>query len=200
MLSERFLGRLHNEFPSFYDRVNAEAMEEAARIQKETGGDLERALVRARLSGAASVWWPYVKGAFPLVGRDRDAMRAFSRIVLTVSHVVGHPPATMDAARDHVLGVLRQSLDVERLKRIVGGEAEPAKEAAAGAAAGAGLVASMTAVMAPLNAFRSVKKWGRFMPVPVRVTVAAVIVAALLSVPLVAGYSAGIHAEKAAGR
>lgn len=195
MLSEPFLARLESAFPQFYDRVDAEAFEDAQRIRKEAGGDLERALVRARFEGTRRIWWPYVRGSVPLVGNDRHAMEAFTRLVLTVDHVVGFQPQGMDAARKQVVGVLRQSIDVERLRRLVGhGEKEDAKAAATGA----GLVASMGALMAPIASFRSARKWLRVVPPPLRVTLAGVVVAALLSVPLVAGYSAGHNAEKAA--
>lgn len=193
MLSERFLTRLEDAFPHFYDRVNADAMEDAVRLLKDAGGDLEKALVRARFEGAGRLWWPYVKGAIPKFGNDLRAMEEFSRLVLTVHHVAGHAPSTMEDARARVVSVLRSSLDVERLKRALGREE---KEAAAGAAAGAGIVASMTALVAPIQSVRAARRWLRFIPPPLRVTLAAVVVAALLSVPFVAGYSAGHHAER----
>lgn len=195
MLSERFLTRLQDAFPHFYDRVNADAMEDAVRLLKNSGGDLEKALVRARFEGAGRLWWPYVRGAIPKLGNDLRAMEEFSRLVLTVHHVSGHAPATMEDARSRVVSVLRSSLDVERLRRVLGREE---KEAAAGAAAGAGVIASMTAVVAPIQSVRAARKWLRFIPPPLRVTLAAVVVAALLSVPFVAGYSAGHHAEREA--
>lgn len=195
MLSERFLHRLEDAFPHFYDRVNADALEDAVRLRQEAGGDLEKALVRARFEGARRIWWPYVRGTVPLGKDEMPAMEAFTRLVLTVFHLVGQPPATMEAARAKTVGVLRDSLDVERLQRLLGRDE---KDAAKGAAAGAGVVASMTALVAPIRAIRGARKWVRFVPVPLRVTLAAVVVAALLSIPLVAGYSAGQHAEDAA--
>ncbi|HWH08640.1 MAG TPA: hypothetical protein VNX21_05530 [Candidatus Thermoplasmatota archaeon] len=196
MLSERFLGRLEDAFPHFYDRVNADAIEDAMRLRSEAGGDLERALVRARFEGARAIWWPYVRGTVPLARDELPAMEAFTRLVLTVFHLVGQPPATMEAARGRVVAVLRDSLDVERLQRMLRREEkEAAKDAAKGAAAGAGVVASMTALVAPLQSLRAARKWVRFVPPPLRATLAAVVVAALLSIPLVAGYSAGQHAE-----
>lgn len=195
MLSDRFLTRLEDAFPHFYERVNAEAVEEARLLLKEAGGDVQQALVRARFKGAGRIWWPYLQGSLPLVGKDLPAMEAFTRLILTVDHVVGYQPPTMTDARRQVLHVLHQSLDVERLKTLVGrGEKEEAKAAAAGA----GLAAGMSALMAPLTAFRSARKWTRLVPPPLRITLAAVVVAALLSIPLLAGYSAGQHAETAA--
>lgn len=197
VLNEKFLARLHEAFPEFYDQVSAEALEDALRIRKETGGDLEKALVRARFESARRVWWPYLKGSVPFLHRDRDAMEAFSRLVLTVDHIVGHVPPTMHDARSQVVGVLRSSLDIERLKRLLGRDKE--RQAAAGtAAASAGFVASMTALVSPVTAFRHASRLARYTPVPVRVTLAAVVAAALLSVPLVAGFSAGHHAEASA--
>lgn len=195
MLSERFLLRLEDAFPHFYDRVNADALEDAMRLRQQTGGDLERALVRARFEGAGRIWWPYVRGTVPLVKNELPAMEAFTRLVLTVFHLVGQPPSSMEAARSRVVSVLRDSLDVERLRRLLGRDE---KEAAKGAAAGAGVVASMTALVAPLQTMRSARSWARFVPAPLRATLAAVVVAALLSIPLLAGFSAGQHAEEEA--
>lgn len=192
MLSETFLSKLHEAFPSFYDRVAAAALEDAARLSREAQGDLEKALVRARFEGAGRVWWPYVRGSVPLVGNPQPAMEAFTRLVLTVQHLAGHPATSMEEARTRTIDVLRQSLDVERLKRALGRDE---KEAAKGAAAGAGMVASMAAVVAPIQSVRSARRWLRFLPPPLRVTLGAVVVAALLSVPIVAGFSAGQHAE-----
>ena len=192
MLSEKFLAQLHASFPTFYDRVAADAMADAGRLSAAAKGDLEKAIVRARFEGAGRIWWPYVRGTVPLVGNKQPAMEAFTRLVLTVQHLAGHPPASMEEARTRVVDVLRQSLDVERLRRALGREE---KEAAKGAAAGAGMVASMAAVVAPLQSVRSARKWLRFVPPPLRATLAAVVVAALLSVPFVAGISAGQHAE-----
>lgn len=199
MLSERFLLRLEDAFPHFYERVNADALEDAVRLRQETGGDLERALVRARFEGAGRIWWPYVRGTVPVVKNELPAMEAFTRLVLTVFHLVGQPPGTMEAARTRVVSVLRDSLDVERLRRLLGREEkEAAKDAAKGAAAGAGVVASMTALVAPLQSMRAARKWARFLPAPLRATLAAVVVAALVSIPLLAGFSAGQHAEEEA--
>lgn len=199
MLSEKFLRRLSDAFPAFYERVNEEAMREAARLREAARGDLEQALVRARLQGAAHLWWPYVKGSVPLVGREREAMEEFSKLVLTVDHLVGYQPPSMEAARDQVVQVLRNSLDYERLARLVKREADrDAKEKAAAGATGAGIAASLTALMSPVTAFRSLRRWVRFVPPPMRVAIGGVLAAALLSVPLVAGYSAGLKAEEAA--
>lgn len=199
MLSERFLGRLEDAFPHFYDRVNADALEDAVRLRQAAGGDLEKALLRARFEGARDLWWPYVRGTVPLGKDELPAMEAFTRVVLTVFHLVGQPPATMEAARRKVVGVLRESLDVERLQRILRrDQKEAAKDAAKGAAAGAGVVASMTALVAPIQTLRGARRWLKFVPPPLRATLAAVVVATLLSIPLVAGYSAGQHAEQAA--
>jgi hypothetical protein len=198
MLDDAFLVRLGQAFPYFYARVDEEARAEAAKLRIETGGDVEKALSRARLSGTARLWWPYVKGSIPLVRRDRDAMEGFSRLVLTIDHVVGYEPGGMEQARDHVAGVLRSAIDYERLKDLVTREDGEAKAAAAGA----GLVATAGAVMAPLalarSLFTNVRRWGKFVPPPARVAIGAVVVAALASVPLVAGYSAGRKAEQAA--
>lgn len=198
MLDERFLSRLSDAFPHFYARVDEEARAEAARLRIETGGDVEKALARARLTGTARLWWPYVKGSVPIVRRDRQAMEGFARLVLTIDHVVGFEPGGMEQARAHVVGVLREAIDYERLKDLLGRKDEEAKAAAAGA----GLVATATAMMAPLTmartAFANVRRYGKFVPPPARVAIAAVVVAALASVPIVAGYSAGRKAEQAA--
>lgn len=195
MLNEKFLGRLKESFPEFYQRVNEEAMQEARDLRDAAHGDVQQALVRARMQGAARVWVPYVRGTIPFAGDDRPAMEAFSRLVLTVDHVVGYAPPSMEAARDQVVSVLRSSLDVERLRHLL---ERDEKQAAAGAAAGAGLLASASALMSPITAYRQARKWMRFVPAPMRVAAGAVVAAAILSVPLVAGYSAGIQAEKAA--
>lgn len=197
MLSERFLARLHDELPSFYAQVEDAARLDAERYLAQANGDRAAALARARIRGAARVWWPYAKGSLPFVG-ERDAMKEFTRLVLTVDHLVGRQHATPDEAREHVVAVLRRSLDVERLKRIFGRDE---KEAAKGAAAATGLLASASALMAPLTAFRQMRGALRFVPPQARLAAAAVVAAALLSVPLVAGYSAGLQAERAdAGR
>lgn len=199
MLNENFLSRLSDEFPEFYARIDEEARAEAARLRIAAKGDVGKALARARIEGAARLWWPYVKGSVPLAKRERDAMEGFSRLVLTVGHVVGHEPGGMEQARTHVAGVLRQSLDYERLKDLVDRRGkETAKDEAKAAAAGAGIMASVTAMMAPVTMFRSARRYARFVPAPARVAVAAVVVAALASVPFVAGFSAGHKAEQAA--
>jgi hypothetical protein len=191
MLSERFLRRLEDAFPHFYDRVNADAMEDARRILQETNGDVDAALARARMQCAGRLWWPYAKG---IVGRDLDAMEAFARLVLTVDHVLGHAPPTMDAAREQVVRVLRHSLDVERLRALLA--ARPAAKQAAGA--GAGLFASVAAFLGPLATLNKARKWARFVPTPLLVALGAVVAAAVLSIPIVAGYSAGHQAERVA--
>lgn len=192
MLNDRFLARLSDEFPQFYAQVDEEARADAARLRIQTQGDAAKALARARLEGTARIWWPYVKGSVPLLHRDRAAMEGFTRLVLTVDHVVGYEPGGLDASRDHVVSVLRSSLDVERLKDLV---SRREKEEAAAAAAGAGIMASATALMAPVNMLRGARKWARWLPPYARIAAAAVVVAALASIPLVAGYSAGRHAE-----
>ena len=199
MLNEGFLSRLHDAFPEFYAKVDEEARSEAARLRIATNGELGKALARARIEGAARLWWPYVKGSVPVAKREREAMEGFSRLVLTVGHVVGHEPGGMEGARSHVVGVLRQSLDYERLKDLVATrQKEQVKDEAKAAAAGAGIMASVTAMMAPVSMFRSARRYVRFVPPPARVAVAAVVVAALASIPLVAGLSAGHKAEQAA--
>ena len=198
MLDERFLSRLRDAFPTFYARVDEEARAEAAKLRIETGGDVEKALARARLQGTARLWWPYVKGSVPVVRREREAMEGFARLVLTIDHVVGYEPGGMEQAREHVVGVLREAVDHERLKALLERKDTEAKAAAAGA----GLVATASAMMAPLTlartAFANVRRYGKFVPPPARVAIAAVVVAALASIPLVAGYSAGRKAEAAA--
>lgn len=199
MLNEKFLSRLREAFPEFYERVDREAAQDAMDLKAAAHGDVQQALVRARMQGAGRVWVPYVRGALPVVGNERPAMEAFSKLVLTVDHVVGYSPPTMEAARDQVVNVLRNSLDVERLRRLV--DRDTKKAAATGAAtatAATGIMASATALMSPITAYRQASRWIRYVPVPVRVGVGAVVAAAVLSVPLVAGYSAGIQAEKAA--
>ena len=195
MLNERFLGRLSQAFPEFYPKVDDEARVEAERLRAAAGGDVGKALARARLEGAAKLWWPYVKGSVPVVRREREAMEGFSRLVLTVGHLLGHKPPTMEAARAHVTGVLRQSLDYERLKDLVG---QREKEEAKVAAAGAGIMASVTALMAPVTLARRGFRFARLIPGWGRIAIAAVVVAAAASVPVVAGYSAGRKAEYAA--
>lgn len=196
MLNEPFLSRLSEAFPSFYARVDDEARAEAARLRTETGGDVEKALARARMVGAARLWWPYVQGTIPVVGKEQAAMEGFARLVLTVDHLVGYEPETMEAARDQVVGVLRHSLDFERLRDIV--TREDSRSAKAAVAGAAGLMASMSALMAPVTMVRTARKWIRFVPGWGRVAVAGVLAGALASVPVVAGYSAGQQAEKAA--
>lgn len=195
MLSDAFLGRLRAAFPTFYERVNNEAAVEAARLRAEAGGDLQRALMRARFESAGRLWWPYVKGVVPLVGDDQDAMEGFSRLVLTVYHLVGHSPGSMEEARDRVESVLRNSIDVERLQRVLRRDTRSAGETAA---ASAGIVASIGAMWAPLRAWKSFRTGIRFVPPPLRIALAGVVAAALASVPVVAAYSAGRQAEKSA--
>lgn len=197
MLNEKFLARLHVAFPDFYGRVREEAASDAAMLLHDADGDVTQALVRARLMGAGRIWAPYVKGSIPWIGKgkERDAMEAFSRVVLTVDELAGYRPPTMEAARDQVVNVLRNSLDVERLRRLLDRDQ---RKAATGAAASAGIMASATALMSPITAYRQARRWMRFVPVPIRVAAGAVVAAAVLSIPLVAGYSAGIQAEKAA--
>ncbi|GEM_PF-6075505 len=195
MLDERFLTRLSQAFPTFHDRVDAEAKAEAQRLLAQSGGDVQRALVRARFEGAARLWWPYVKGSVPVVGDDRGAMEAFTRIVLAVDHVLGHQPPSMEAAREQVIQVLRSSLDVERLSKLAGGEGP---QAGKGGAAAAGLVASVAALWAPVSAARRVARAARWLPRPVKYGVGALVLATLASIPIVAGFSAGRQAERAA--
>lgn len=195
MLSERFLSRLSTAFPQFYARIDEEARSDATRLLAATQGDVGKALARARLEGAAKLWWPYVKGSVPMVSRERDAMEGFSRLVLTVGHLLGHDPQSMEAAREHVVGVLRESLDYERLKDLV---SRREKEEAKAAAAGAGIMASITALMAPVTMARKGWRVVRFIPGWGRLAIAAVVVAAAASVPVVASYSAGRKAEDAA--
>lgn len=196
MLNDKFLSRLKEAFPSFYERVNEEAKRDAKQLLAEANGDVQQALVHARMRGAAGVWVPYVRGALPLVGNERPAMEAFSRLVLTVDHLCGYVPESQEAARDQVVQVLRNSLDVERLRRLMDRDERQAAKGAAGAAASAGLLASATALMSPVTAYKQARRWMRFVPVPLRVAAGAVVAAAVLSIPLVAGYSAGIQAEK----
>ena len=195
MLNERFLTRLSQEFPGFYAKVDEEARAEARRLLDATQNDVGKALSRARLEGAAKLWWPYVKGSVPGVRRERDAMEGFSRLVLTVSHLLRHDLPSMEAAREHVLSVLRESLDYERLKDLV---SRREKEEAKAAAAGAGIAASITAMMAPLTMARKGWRYARLVPGWGRIAIAAVVVAAAASVPVVASYSAGRKAEDAA--
>lgn len=199
MLSERFLARLEGEFPQFYERVNNESMHEAARYRAEAGGDVQKALLRARFDAAGRLWLPYVRGTIPFVGDERPAMEAFSRLVLTVDHLVGYVPPSMEAARVQVVEVLRNSVDYERLHRVLDRqEKEKAKAAAGATAATAGLMATVTTLMAPIQMYRSARSAVGFVPPQLRIALGAVVVAALLSVPFVAGYSAGMQAEKAA--
>jgi len=193
MLTEGFFTRFAAAFPSFYARVDQEAAAEARRLLQETDGDVAQALSRARLEGAGRLWWPYVRGSVPVVGDDLPAMQQFARIVLTVDHLVGHPPASMDAAREHALFALRRSLDVERLAKLAGRE----NESHAGAAT-AGFLASAAALWAPISGVRRVTKAARWLPTPVKWGLGALVVASLASVPIVAGYSAGRQAERAA--
>lgn len=193
MLDKEFLDDLRAEFPAFYDRVHADAMREASRLRAEAGGDVDRALMRARVSGAANIWWPYVKGAVPLVGDERPAMEAFTKLVLTVDHVVGYQPPDMETARRQVVHVLENTMDTERLLKLLNRKDEKNDEAAA-----AGIIASTTAFLAPLNLLRRMRKGARFVPAPVRVAIGAAIVVTVLSVPLMAGFSAGTQAERAA--
>lgn len=195
MLDEPFLSRLSAEFPSFYERVNADAMVRAARLRADAGGDVQKALARARFEGAAQLWWPYVRGSMPFIHADRAAMEGFASLVLTVDHIVGYVPPSMEAAREQTVTVLRSSLDYERLRRLVGSEE---KEAGKAAAAGAGLVASAGALMAPLSTLRQARRFVRILPGPARIALGGVVLAALASVPLVAGYSAGRQAERSA--
>lgn len=192
MLGDTFLTRLSTAFPTFYERVNSEAAAEAERLRGETRGDMEKAILRARFEGATRLWWPYVKGSAPIVGDDADAMEAFTRLILVIDHLVGHHPASMEAARDQVVAVLRNSIDVERLRRLVASDAKDS------GAAKAGLVASFAAVMTPLSLAGRAGKLYRFMPPALRLTLAGVVVAALASIPIVAGYSAGRQAERTA--
>lgn len=198
MLNEKFLSRLREAFPEFYERVDREAAQDAMDLKAAANGDVAQALVRARMQGAGRVWMPYVRGAVPFVGNERPAMEAFSRLVLTVDHLVGYAPPTMEAARDQVVNVLRNSLDVERLRRLVDRDTRKAAAGAATATAATGMMASATALLSPITAYRQASRWIRFVPVPVRVAAGAVVAAAVLSIPLVAGYSAGIHAERVA--
>jgi hypothetical protein len=195
MLNVKFLARLSQAFPSFYARIDEEARSEAARLRIATEGDLAKALARARLEGAARLWWPYVQGSVPLVRRERAAMEAFSKLVLTVDHVVGHEPGSMEAAREHVVAVLRDSLDVERLRDLID---RKERDDAKAVAASAGLMASVTAMMAPLSVLRSARRVSRWLPGWGKVAAGAIVVGALASVPFVAGYSAGRKAEQAA--
>lgn len=195
MLDEKFLSRLSMAFPEFYARVDEEARTEAARLRVEANGDLAKALVRARLEGAARLWWPYVKGSVPFAKSERAAMEGFSRLVLTVGHVLSHEPGGMEQAREHVVGVLRQSLDVARLKDLV---TRREQEEKAAAAAGAGIMASVAAMISPISVARRGWKIARVIPGWGRVAIAAVVVAAAASVPIVAGMSAGRKAEQAA--
>jgi hypothetical protein len=189
MLNARFLSRIEEQFPFFYARVSEQAAQDAARIRSAVGGDVQKALVRARTEGAGRLWWPYVKGT---VGKDRDAMEAFTRLILTVDHLSGYEPASMDEARTQVVSVLRESLDVERLRRAL---SKPKVEGAAGAA---GLLASAAALVAPVGAARKVWAVVRWLPDGILIAAGAVAAAAILSIPLVAGYSAGHHAERTA--
>lgn len=195
MLDEAFLSRLSAEFPSFYDKVSADAMARAARLRAAAGGDVQKALVRARFEGAAQLWWPYVRGSVPLLHQDRAAMEGFSSLVLTVDHIVGYVPPSMEAAREQVVGVLRSSLDYERIRTLLGSEE---KDAGKAAAAGAGLVASASALMAPITTFRQARRFLRVLPGPARIALGGVVLAALASVPVIASYSAGRQAERSA--
>lgn len=195
MLDDAFLARLRAGFPTFYERINDEASREAARLLSESGGDVQKALVRARFEAARGLWWPYVKGSMPMVGDDRQAMEGFARIVLVIDHLVGFPPPTMETARDQVERVLRSSLDVERLRKVLQKDTRSTGETAA---ASAGIVASIGALWAPLSAYRRFRGSIRFVPPPLRIAIAAVVVGALASIPVVAAYSAGRQAERIA--
>lgn len=195
MLNERFLARLSERFPGFYAKVDEEARADAKRLLAATSNDVGKALARARLEGAAKLWWPYVKGSVPMVRRENEAMEGFARLVLTVGHLLGHDPGSMEAARAHVTAVLRESLDVERLKDLV---SRREKEEAKAVAAGAGVMASVATLMAPISMARKGWRLARLVPGWGRVVIAAVVVAAAASVPVVASYSAGRKAEDAA--
>jgi len=196
MLDDAFLGRLAHTFPEFYERVNEHAGHEAERLLTAAHGDPHRALVRARFSGAAHIWWPYVKGSIPMIGRDRAAMEAFTTHVLTIYHVVGYQPANMAAARDQVVGVLRAAVDVERLKDAVGGLRGVDRETAV--AAGMGALATASSVIGPLVRSKGLRRLAKAVPIPMRIAAGVVMATALASVPLVAGYTAGLKAEDAA--
>jgi hypothetical protein len=195
MLDEKFLSRMGQAFPAFHERVDEEAREDARRLLQEAEGDVQRALLHGRFLGAGRLWWPYVRGSVPVVGDDRAAMEQFARIVLTVDHLLGRPPASLEAARDRVLDVLRHSLDVERLARLAGREGPDAGKATA---ATAGLLASLAALWAPVGTVRRVAKGFRWLPVPAKIGVGAIVVAALASIPVMAGYSAAHNAERSA--
>lgn len=198
MLTQKFLADLRAQFPEFYPRVNEEAMRAASRLRAEAGGNLERALVRARIEGAADLWWPYVKGSVPVVGTKRPAMESFTRLVLTVDHLVGYQPPDMEAARRQVVHVLEETVDIERVLQMVGIDQKEEK-AAAGAAAGvAGLAASFTTLLAPFQLLGRARKFARFVPAPVRLAIGAAVVVTLASVPIMAGISAATQAERAA--
>jgi hypothetical protein len=193
MLHARFIARLEDAFPHFYDRANADAIEDAERLLKDTHGDVEAALHRARFEGAGRLWWPYVKGSVPFVGNDAAAMEVLTRLVLTVDAIVGLPPPTMKEARSHVVEVLENSLDVERLRRFV------ASDKKAEGAAGGGLVAGMMALLAPVSMVKNARAWTRFVPASLLIVMGGVIVAALLSLPIMTGYSVGHQAEARRG-
>ncbi|MEA3202119.1 MAG: hypothetical protein QOE90_3547 [Thermoplasmata archaeon] len=193
MIDERFLARLSLAFPSFYERVDAEAAAAARSLLDESHGDVQRALVRARFEGAGRLWWPYVKGSVPVLGDDRAAMEQFTRIVLTIDHLVGHKPGSLERAREQVTDVLRASLDVERLGRLAG--RGRTGKAAAGTA---GVFAGLAAVYAPIKAVRRVAGAVRWLPAPAKATLAGLALATAASIPIMAGYSAGRHAERAA--
>lgn len=193
MLTDPFLDRMSEAFPDFYARVDAEALAEAQRLLRASNGDVPRALVRARMEAAGALWWPYIQGSLPFVGNEGAAREGFARLVLITDHVVGFRPQGMEAARTHVLDVLRGTLDVERLMRIArrGDEGQAA-------VAGAGIVASVTALVAPIGIARRVVRVAKWLPLPARVAIGGAAVAALASIPLVAAYSAGLRAERAA--
>lgn len=201
MLSQDFLSDLRAQFPEFYARVNEEAMRDASRLRAESGGDVNRALVRARVQGAASVWWPYVQGVVPVVGNRRPAMEAFTRLVLTVDHLVGYQPADMDTARRQVSHVLEEAIDAERIMKLVGLDKKEEKAAAAGAAGAAaagGMMASLTTLVAPFQTLRQARRFAKFIPFPARVAIGAAVMVTLASIPLMAGVSAATNAERAA--
>ncbi len=192
MLSREFLEDLRDAFPTFYTRVNEEAMHEASRLRAETGGDIEKALMKTRIQGAGALWWPYVKGSIPFFGDDRPAMEVLTRLVLTVDHVVGYQPNDMETAREQVVRVLEQTFDMERVRELLKNDASEE------GAAAVGMLASATALLAPLRRFGSLSKKVRFIPMPARIAIGAAIVVTLASIPLMAGYSAGTQAERAA--
>lgn len=195
MLDERFLARLSAQLPTFYERVNAESAAAARSLLEESRGDAHRAILRARLEGASRLWWPYVRGSIPVVGDDRHAMEQFTRIVLTIDHLLGYQPGGVEEAREQVVSVLRNSLDVERLARIAGRDGT---KSGAATAAGAGFLASIAAAWAPIATVRRVAGAFKWLPPAAKWGIGAVILATLASVPIMAGYSASRNAERQA--